>query len=154
MLGYSWPTILGFFEFLSKWLIVTWHPPTLSVKTVSQQTRDIEPMLGWCWPNVGDDGPTSNQHWFNALCFLGCPYTDELRQWLIRFASKAPVSSVCHHGIGYTLLNKCQTPAVLVQCWLQYCPLNMLKITCIYSLFKGQYFTVMRFVFLKCLLEE
>ena len=35
------------------------------------QTRDVDPMLGWCWPTVCDAGPASNQHWFNASCLLG-----------------------------------------------------------------------------------
>ena len=29
----------------------------------SQQTRDIEPMLGQCLPAVYDVGPTLTQHW-------------------------------------------------------------------------------------------
>ena len=32
--------------------------------------RDVEPMLGWCWPIVYDAGPTSTQHWFNVSCSL------------------------------------------------------------------------------------
>ena len=31
-----------------------------------QQTRGGSPMLGWCWPNVYDAGPTSTPHWANA----------------------------------------------------------------------------------------
>ena len=38
----------------------------------SQQTRDVDPMLVQFWPTVCDAGPASNQHWFNALCSLGC----------------------------------------------------------------------------------
>ena len=33
-----------------------------------QQTRDVEPMLGWRWPIVYDAGLTSTQHWFNVSC--------------------------------------------------------------------------------------
>ena len=40
-------------------------------KVMSQQTQDVESMLVWCWSNVVDGGPTSNEHWFNALCLLG-----------------------------------------------------------------------------------
>ena len=36
----------------------------------SQQTRDVEPMLVQCWPTVCNSSPTSNQHWFDALCLL------------------------------------------------------------------------------------
>ena len=25
-----------------------------------------DPMLGWCWANVVDGGPASNQHWVNV----------------------------------------------------------------------------------------
>ena len=34
-------------------------------------TRDVDPMLGYCWPTVCDAGPVSNQHWFNTSCLLG-----------------------------------------------------------------------------------
>ena len=30
----------------------------LETKVISQQTRDVEPMLGWCWADVVDDRPT------------------------------------------------------------------------------------------------
>ena len=29
-------------------------------------------MLVQCWPTICDAGPTSNKHWFNASCLLGC----------------------------------------------------------------------------------
>ena len=38
----------------------------------SQQTRDVDPMLLWCWATVFDAGPTSHQHWINVPCLLGC----------------------------------------------------------------------------------
>ena len=28
-------------------------------------------MLGQCFANVAEDGPTFPQHWVNVLCFLG-----------------------------------------------------------------------------------
>ena len=34
----------------------------------TQVARDFDPMLGYCWPNVGDGGPTLTQHWVNVLC--------------------------------------------------------------------------------------
>ena len=37
----------------------------------SQQTRDIEPMLGQCWADVLDVGPTLIQLCFNVSCLLG-----------------------------------------------------------------------------------
>ena len=42
---------------------------------MSQQTWDIEPMLGWCWPIIYDAGPTSTQHRFNVACLLGYNHT-------------------------------------------------------------------------------
>ena len=33
-------------------------------------TRDIEPMLGQCWADVVDGGPTLTRHWFNVSCLL------------------------------------------------------------------------------------
>ena len=42
-----------------------------SVALLSQQTRDVEPMLFWCWANVEDGGSTLKQHWFNVSCLLG-----------------------------------------------------------------------------------
>ena len=33
-------------------------------------TRDIEPMLGQCWADVVDGGPTLTQHWLNVSCKL------------------------------------------------------------------------------------
>ena len=38
--------------------------------SISQQTRDVEPMLGRCWTIVYDAEPTSTQHWFNVSCLL------------------------------------------------------------------------------------
>ena len=34
--------------------------------------HDVNPMSVQCWPTICDTGPTSNQHWFNASCLLGC----------------------------------------------------------------------------------
>ena len=36
-----------------------------------QKTRDIEPMLGQCWPSVYDAGPTLTRHWLDVSCLLG-----------------------------------------------------------------------------------
>ena len=32
----------------------------------SVDTRHVEPMLAWGWPNVADGGPALNQHWFTV----------------------------------------------------------------------------------------
>ena len=52
--------------------------PTLCYLPVwlwTQQTRDIQPTLPWCWPIVYgrryyDANPTSKQHWANVPCFV------------------------------------------------------------------------------------
>ena len=38
---------------------------------ISQQTRDIDPMLCQCWASVVDGGPTLAQHWVDVPCLLG-----------------------------------------------------------------------------------
>ena len=38
---------------------------------LSQQTRDVEPMLFYCWASVRDAGLTLKQHWFDVSCLLG-----------------------------------------------------------------------------------
>ena len=36
---------------------------TLTMLVLTRKpTRDFDPMLAWCWANVADAGPTSNQH--------------------------------------------------------------------------------------------
>ena len=53
--------------------------PTLCYLPVwlwTQQTRDVQPTLPWCWPIVYgrryyDASPTSKQHWANVPCLLG-----------------------------------------------------------------------------------
>ena len=44
-------------------------------KRLSQQTRDVQPMLFECWANVVDGGPTFKQHWLNVSCLLRYNYT-------------------------------------------------------------------------------
>ena len=39
--------------------------------SLTQQTRDIHPMLFQCWANIEDGGPTLEQHGVNVLCLLG-----------------------------------------------------------------------------------
>ena len=46
-----------------------WDPGLTT--SLSQQSRDVEPMLGQCWPAVYDVGPTLTQHWSNVSCLLG-----------------------------------------------------------------------------------
>ena len=37
---------------------------------LAQQTRDFEPMLGWFWANIADDGPALTHNWLNISCVL------------------------------------------------------------------------------------
>ena len=40
----------------------------------AQLTRSVGPMLGWCWPSVVNNEPTSVHHWANASCLLDTSY--------------------------------------------------------------------------------
>ena len=42
-----------------------------TVSQVTQQTRNIHPLLFQCWASVEDGGPTLKQHWVNAPSLLG-----------------------------------------------------------------------------------
>ena len=42
-----------------------------SFALLTQQTRDLHPMLFQCWASVEDGGPALEQHWVNVLCLLG-----------------------------------------------------------------------------------
>ena len=55
---------------LSSELAVTCNPYSVG----TQQTRDIEPMLVYCWADVADGVPTLNQHWFNVSCLPGIDF--------------------------------------------------------------------------------
>ena len=44
-------------------------------------THQVGPMLGWCWTNVADGGPTSTQHWLNVPCH-------PCQRWLLIILSK------------------------------------------------------------------
>ena len=39
-------------------------------QTLGEQTRYIDPILGECWADVVEGGPTFTQHWVNASCLL------------------------------------------------------------------------------------
>ena len=36
----------------------------------AQQTRDVDPLLAWCWHSVADGGPISSKRWFNVSYLL------------------------------------------------------------------------------------
>ena len=44
------------------------------------QTRDVDPMLGYCWSSVVDGEPIIAQHWVNVSCLLGS-IIDRQRKW-------------------------------------------------------------------------
>ena len=58
---------------------VCWHiaacyhgyESTLYLNGVIRESRNVEPMVVWCWISVTDGGPTSTQHCFNVSCLLG-----------------------------------------------------------------------------------
>ena len=54
------------------WELLTLQNTLFCLSTAaSQQTRNIDPVLGHCWVTVCDAGPTSPQHWVNVSCLLG-----------------------------------------------------------------------------------
>ena len=46
------------------------HVGILYSGKVSQQTRDVDPMLVYFWASVADGGPKIDQHWVNVSCLL------------------------------------------------------------------------------------
>ena len=40
----------------------------LSVYPAGGQTRDVDPMSGYCWPTVYDAHPPLAQYWVTVLC--------------------------------------------------------------------------------------
>ena len=55
------------------WVVNPWSKPTDFIYSVilcgfySRFRKFLDPMLGYCWASVADDGPTLNQHWENIL---------------------------------------------------------------------------------------
>ena len=41
------------------------------IRSVSQQTRHVDPMFFYCWADVADGEPTLKQHWINVSCLMG-----------------------------------------------------------------------------------
>ena len=64
----TWPTLNQHWLNVLRLLGFSWWATWCLLHIFSSQTRDVEPMLGWCWPSVADAGPTSTQHWLNASC--------------------------------------------------------------------------------------
>ena len=53
-----------------------WYPRCVRVcqQSVWLCNSDVDPMLGSCWANVEDGGPTLTQHWFQFSCLLEILY--------------------------------------------------------------------------------
>ena len=55
------------------------------------ETQGFQPMLFWCWASVADAGPTSNQHWFDALGYhaalIPSRKQQTLSQWWLNVGS-------------------------------------------------------------------
>ena len=84
-------------------LVVFWLPPNRPDRTSlgepSQQTRDIEPMLGQYWADVVDGGLTLTQHWFSVSCLLG--YHLNTRQHIIITGQAMLLINLFKHDYGH-----------------------------------------------------
>ena len=56
------------------------------VTVLSQQTRDIHPMLVQCWPIVCDSGHTLYQHWVNVCVYWEAIILFDEEEMLVRFS--------------------------------------------------------------------
>ena len=66
-----WAKVVRTFCLLRSTAIILGDWSAAMLTECTQQTRDAGPMLVWCWANVVDGGPTSNQHWPSVSCLLG-----------------------------------------------------------------------------------
>ena len=48
----------------------TFDCQTTDRRKLTQQTRDIDPMLVYCWPTICDTRPTISHNWVNVSCLL------------------------------------------------------------------------------------
>ena len=67
----TWPTLNQHRFNVLCLLGLSWWATWCLLPIFSSQTRDVEPMLVWCWPIIVDAGPTSTQHWLDASCLMG-----------------------------------------------------------------------------------
>ena len=61
---------------------------------LSQQTRDVGPVVTWCWVSVLDAVPTSSHHWANVSCLLG---TILYKTYFARYH----ITCICTSGVTY-----------------------------------------------------
>ena len=86
----------------------------------NQQTRDVDPMLFYCWASVVDGGPALKQHWVNVSYLLG-------RQMLFFVVDGWPTLNQ-HWLSNSCLLNSHNNPAGLMigqcrRCWPDIAPI-------------------------------
>ena len=70
-------------------------------------------MLIYCWPRVGDDGPTLNQYWFRVSCLLG-----QHTRWVDSWTPWQPSHNVSSDQITWQNI---------IQKWLHMIPTGKLK---------------------------
>ena len=70
---YKGVTMIKVSSFLLQWIAAPQWQEAKAIDQlyVTQQTRDIHPMLVQCWYTVYDVDPTLSQLWVNNLCLLG-----------------------------------------------------------------------------------
>ena len=42
----------------------------VGIDLIPRQTTDLRPMLGYCWVDVANGGPTFTRHWVSYSCLL------------------------------------------------------------------------------------
>ena len=62
--------------------ILPWRAQTCIMSPPPRKTRDVDPMLVWCWTTVYNAGSTLSQHWLNASC----------RRWPLQFFNTPEIS--------------------------------------------------------------
>ena len=76
------------------------------------ETRNVKPMLVWCWASVVDAGTTLNQHWLNIYCLWVNVWIDNVESiWPGRTALK-----ILWYSIGPTSLPLARCCASVLYC--------------------------------------
>ena len=56
----------------TEFIILFWNQADVGNTMWLVNTPSKHETLTQCWPTICDAGPASNQHWYNASCFVGC----------------------------------------------------------------------------------
>ena len=96
-------------------------PPSFEIKIEhTQETQDIETMLGQCWADVVDIGPTLTQHWFNVSCLLSSPGfglpSVAILPWFYRKRREAIFTHSLTHSLTHSSPWNCSESSL--QAWL------------------------------------